>query len=194
MMPASTLASNPGARLRALVIVSVLGGIAIGLRVLDGVPPWWLGQPRTPVRYASLFELERQQRTRLLVPFVFPDALRWPPARIWLAPGGGRPVLLEFDRADGTGVGLLLAQTLDGDHRLPSRLLPEPATRESVPGESGPGDGAWPDAPTLERGTAADGRTFLELTQVVEGRRVVLRWFDQDAIPLMRMARSLRRG
>lgn len=189
MTRAPSPSPRPGARLRAFVILSVLGGIAVGLRVLDGIPPWWLGQPRTPVRYASVFELERQQRTRLLVPFVFPDALRWPPARLWLAPGEGRPVLLEFDRADGAGPGLLLAQALDGDYAVPSRLLPEPTTLEPVPG--GP---AWPGGPLVHRGTLADGRAFLELTEVVEGRRVVLRWFDERPGPLVRMARSLRRG
>lgn len=187
-----TTAARPSGRhrrLRAFVIVSVLGGIAMGLWLLDHVPPWWLGQPRAPLRYASVFELERQQRTRLLVPFVFPDALVWPPARIWLGPGAGRPVLLEFDRAAGDGLGLLLAQSLDGDYDLPARLLPPPARLEVAP--SGP---AWPGGPPLQRGRTAEGRVFLQVNEVVEGRRVVLRWFDDDPVPLVRMARSLRRG
>lgn len=182
-----TFPSPPPLRLRAFIIAAVLGGIAIGLRVLDGVPPWWFGQPRSPVRYASVFEVERQQRTRLLVPFVFPDDLLWPPARIWLGPGEGRPVLLEFDRADGGGVGLQLAQTLDGDYAVPARLLP-PAGEPAQPVQL-----AWPGGPQIKRGVT-DGRAFLELSEVVEGRRVVLRWFGDDDVPLVRMARSLRRG
>lgn len=182
-------ATRPPRRLRAFVIVSVLGGIALGLRLLDTIPPWWLGQPRVPVRYASVFEIERQQRTRLLVPFVFPDALVWPPARIWLGTGEGRPVLLEFDRADGGGLGLALGQALDGDHALPPRLLPPAAHLGRA--SDGP---AWPGGPPVMRGVLADGRAFLELTEVVEGRRVVLRWFGDEPMPLVRMARSLRRG
>lgn len=173
--------------LRLGLIAAVIGGIAAGLRALDEIPPWWRGQPRVPVPYASVFELEREQRTRLLVPFVFPDALAWPPARIALAPGDGRPVLLEFDRAGGATVGLLLAQALDGDFPVPPRLLPVPEAAEA-------GAPAWPGGPPLRRGRLADGRTFLEVTDVVEGRRVVLRWFDEDPVPLVRMARSLRRG
>lgn len=175
------------ARLRAFVIVSVLGGIAIGLRLLDSVPPWWMGQPRAPLPFTSVFELERQQRTRLLVPFVFPDALLWPPARIWLGSGHGRPVLLEFDRPDGR-LGLLLIQTLDGDYPLPDRLLPAPAVLTADP------EPAWPGGPALQRGHTADGHGFLQVSEVVEGRRVVLRWFHDDPVPLVRMARSLRRG
>lgn len=175
-------------RFRPFVIAAVLGGIAVGLRALDSVPPWWLGQPRAPVPYATVFELERQQRTRLLVPFFFPDALVWPPTRIWLGTGQGRPVLLEFERADGSGVGLLLAQTLDGDHPVPRRLLPP--VRDDAAAASEP---AWPGGPPLRRGTI-DGRAFLEVSEVVDGRRVVLRWFADDAVPLVRMARSLRRG
>ncbi len=176
------------ARLRAFVIASVLGGIVIGLQVLDHIPPWWLGQPRAPLRYASVFELERQQRTRLLVPFVFPDVLLWPPARIWLGPGDGRPVLLEFDRPDGR-LGLLLAQALDGDYPLPDRFVPAPAEVDAEDARA-----AWPGGPALQRGRTADGRPFLQVSEVVEGRRVVLRWFDDDPVPLVRMARSLRRG
>jgi hypothetical protein len=96
-------------------------------------------------------------------------------------------VVLEFDRADGGGVGLLLAQTLDGDHPVPARLLP-PAAEPTVTVQL-----AWPGGPEVRRG-ALDGRAFLELTEVVEGRRVVLRWFDDDVVALVRMARSLRRG
>lgn len=182
--PASHASAAPSRR--ALVILTVLGGIAIGLRVLDSVPPWWLGQPRAQVRYTTVFEIERDQRTRLLVPFVFPDALRWPPTGIWLVPGEGRPVLLSFDRADGTGVGLLLAQVLDGDQPIPNRVW-QPST---IGGAVDAPDGE----PPVVRGVAEDGRVFLEITTVVEGRRVTLRWFDEDVVPLRRMARSLRRG
>lgn len=189
MKPTPTPSSRRETRLRAFVIASVLGGIVAGLWLMDRIPPWWLGQPRAPIRYASVFELERQQRTRLLVPFFFPDALMWPPARIWLGPGAGRPVLLEFDRAEEGGLGLLLCQSLDGDYALPARLLPPPAVLDPVTGAP-----AWPGGPALQKGRTADGHAFLQVSEVVEGRRVVLRWFGDDPVPLVRMARSLRRG
>jgi len=171
---------------RLLVIVSVCGGIAVGLRGLDAVPPLWLGQPRAPIAYASVQELERQQRTRLLLPFFFPDTVLWPPDSVVLGPGTGRPVRVEFRRSDGGGPALLLAQTLDGDADLPDRLVHRvplfPMPEAAVPGEA-----------DVRRGTGVDGRAFLEFSDVVDGRRVVLRWFDADPGPLRRMARSLRR-
>jgi hypothetical protein len=172
---------------RLLVILAVFGGIAIGLRALDHVPPWWLGQPRAPVYYASVQEFERQQRTRLLLPFLFPDTLVWPPRRVTLAPGPGRPVLIEFERADGAGLGLALAQALDGDVALPERLVPpvelSPVPNAAVGTETG-----------IDRGRAPDGREFFQISEVVEGRRVILRWYDPDPALLRRIARSLRRG
>jgi hypothetical protein len=174
-------------RTRLFVILAVCAGIALALRVLDNIPPWWLGQPRTPVSYATVQEFERQHRTRLLLPFVFPDSLAWPPERVVLAPGHGRPVLIEFRRTDGTDIGLALAQALDGDFALPERLVP-PAEVSAL------NDTASGSDPPINRGTTRDGRAFLEISEVVDGRRVVLRWFDSDPGPLRRMARSLRRS
>lgn len=191
-MSRSPAASGPGTApnrppfTRLLVIVSVCGGIALGLRALDAVPPLWLGQPRAPIAYASVQELERQQRTRLLLPFFFPDTVSWPPDSVVLGPGAGRPVRLEFRRADGGGPALLLAQTLDGDEALPDRFVP------GVPLTTLP-EAAVPGEADIRRGTGVDGRAFLEFSDVVDGRRVVLRWFDVDPGPLRRMARSLRR-
>jgi hypothetical protein len=185
--PASHAIAPRSAATRWLVILAVCASIALALRVIDGIPPWWLGQPRAPVSYATVQEFERVHRTRLLLPFLFPDTLIWPPARVVLAPGPGRPVLIEFRRVDGAGVGLALAQSLDGDLALPERLVPRvPLVPLGVPATG-------PDAP-VSRGTTADGRAFLEVSEIVEGRRVVLRWFDPDPGPLRRMARSLRRG
>lgn len=182
---AARAVSTRSRRSRLLIVLVVCGGIAVGLRLLDQLPPWWLGQPRSPVSYASVQDFERQQRTRLLLPYVFPDTLVWPPDRVTLAPGKGRPVLIEFQRADGTGVGLVLAQVLDGDFPVPARLV-APVETAALPEPAG--------APPLSRGTGRDGRPFLEVSDVVEGRRVVLRWYDADPAPLRRIARSLRRG
>jgi hypothetical protein len=176
---------SPSARL--IVIFAVCAALALILRAVDSVPPWWLGEPRGLVSYGSVHDVERQQRTRLLVPFVFPDSLVWPPSRIVLVPGAGRPVQLEFVRADGSGAGLQLTQTLDGDFPPPQRLVPPiPLVPFDQP--------ATTDDPAVWRGTDLRGRVFLEISQIVEGRRVVMRWFDQDPVPLRRMARSLRRG
>jgi hypothetical protein len=186
--PASRAVAARSGRSRLLVVVAVCGGIAVGLRLVDQIPPWWLGQPRAPVTYASVQALERQQRTRLLLPFFFPDSIVWPPARVVLSPGQGRPVLVEFRRADGTGVGLALTQTLDGDFAPPARLVPD------VEVSPIPAVGVDAAESQASRGTTKDGRAFLEISEVVDGRRVVLRWFDPDPGPLRRMARSLRRS
>jgi hypothetical protein len=171
---------------RLLVILVVCGGIAIGLRAIDALPPWWLGEPRSPIEYGTVQELERQQATRLLLPFFFPDTVVWPPQTVAIGPGTGRPVLLEFRRADGDGLALVLAQTLDGDRPIPERFV-APAQLTLLP------EAAIPGEADIRRGVALDGREFLEFSDVVEGRRVVLRWFDGDHGPLRRMARSLRR-
>ena len=172
---------------RLLVVLVVVGGVAIGLRGLDAVPPWLLGEPRSTRVYRTVFDIEYDQRTRLLVPFVFPDSVVWPPDRIVLAPGRGRPVLMTFLRADGQGVALQLAEALDGDFAIPDRLLAQ------APDVSPVADVPASDVP-LASARSADGRRYLEVHTVVEGRRVVLRWFSEDPTPLRRMARSLRRG
>lgn len=178
-------AKSPAHRL--LVVLVVVGGIALGLRVLDAVPPWLLGEPRGLRTFQTVFDLEYDQRTRLLVPFVFPDSVVWPPHRIVLAPGRGRPVLMTFLRADRDEVALELAQALDGDFVIPDRLMP------AAPRATRLEDADDADVP-IARVVGADGRRFLEVRTVVEGRRVVLRWFSDDPTPLRRMARSLRRG
>lgn len=170
---------------RLWVITVVLGSLAVGLRVLDAIPPWLLGEPRAPRVYETIHHFERDQQTRLLVPFVFPDWLVWPPAEVVLGPGTGRPVLLRFERSDGQGTGLLLAQTLDGDHPIPARLLPP--LLDAVPLDTSP-----PDVPMI-RGRDPRGLWALEARRVVEGRRVVLRVHHDDPVPLARMVRSLRR-
>ena len=140
------------------MILGVCGGIAVGLRVLDQLPPWWrLDEPRTPVRYTSVQEFERLQRTRLLLPFVFPDSLVWPPTRVTLSPGAGRPVLIEFARADGRGIGLALAQALDGDVALPERIVPRVAL---TPVAATSHDDDTP----VTQGTDRDGRQFLQVS------------------------------
>ena len=187
--PARTAAAPPSRRrpaARVLVILAVCGGIGVGLRLLDAVPPWWLGQPRTPIAYPSVHDLERAQRTRLLLPFFFPDSVVWPPASVVLAPGAGRPVLLQFDWADGRGLALQVAQLLDGDGTIPGRLVPPSPVRRLPEGQA-------QGEPTILQGVGVDGRAFLEFSDVVDGRRVVLRWFDADPSPLRRMAHSLRR-
>jgi hypothetical protein len=184
---ASRAVASRSARSRLWVILAVCGGVAVGLRALDQLPPWWLDEPRTPLRYTSVQEFERLQRTRLLLPYVFPDSLVWPPTRVTLSPGAGRPVLIEFARADGSGIGLALSQALDGDVALPERIVPLVALTP-VPAAS------REDDTPITRGTDRDGRQFLQVSRVFEGRRVVLRWYDADPAPLRRMARSLRRG
>jgi hypothetical protein len=169
------------------VLLVIVGGIALGLRALDAVPPRLLGEPRATRAFATVFDLERDQRTRLLVPFVFPDSVLWPPARIQLAPGRGRPVLMTFLRADRQGIALQLAQALDGDFEIPVRLLRPAAV-------TNPLDAAEATDVPVVRATGTDGRSYLEVRALVEGRRVVLRWFSGDPAPLRRMARSLRRG
>ena len=172
--PASRAVAARSARGRLLVIVAVLRRHRPRRCVLlDQVPPWWLGQPRVAG------DLRRGAGVRAAAAHPPAAAVRLPghpgvaaPARD-PRPGEGRPVLIEFDRADGTGVGLALAQALDGDFALP-------ATARARPGSPSRGRRTGRVAVGRRWHGERDGRTFLEISEVVEGRRVVLRWFDPD--------------
>lgn len=169
------------------VMVFVVG--ALLLRVADAVVPGWLGEPRATVRYDSVQAAERDLRTRLMVPAVFPDRLVWPPTEVLLTPGADRPVRLAFRSATSDGIACIIAQTLDGTADLPRGLL-APGTVESHAAIS-----RDPDLPVVvQLVRTPDGTVWHEATSLVQNRRVVIRLIDSDDTVLLRMVRSLRRG
>ncbi len=179
--------ASVAAQILRVVMVFVVG--AVLLRVADAVVPGWLGEPRASVRYASVPAAERDLRTRLMLPAVFPDHLVWPPREILLTPGAGRPVRLTFADISGSRIACIIAQTLDDTIDLPPGLLP-PGTVESQAAIS-----RDPNHPVVVQVVrTADGTVWHEATSLVQNRRVVIRLIDTNDTVLLRMVRSLRRG
>jgi hypothetical protein len=171
------------------VLVVTLSVTAGGLRLADTLPAWWSGEPRSVRAYDTVDDLEREVRTRLLLPAFFPETLEWPPSRILRAAGPGMPTLVAFrDRPSGRER-VILCQTLDGDAPIPARLLaPGTVLEERTVEVSGA-----PAALRVVRG--AGDETWTELTWVQQSRRLLLRGGPGTTrTDLMRLARSLHRG
>jgi hypothetical protein len=169
------------------VLAGVVLGLAGSLRVLDAVPSWLRGEPRTTRDYATIEALERETRTQLVLPFYFPDTLAWPPVRVVRAAGDGRPTSVVIaDRWSGTPR-LIVAQCLDGDCALEARLLPggRETSRERIPMSSG--------AATLVRRTVPGTGPATDLEWHQFDRRLIIR-LHGDERELLRIARSMRRG
>jgi hypothetical protein len=170
----------------AAVLLTAIALTAGGMRVADALPSWWHGEPRGVQRYGSVGELQRELRTRLLIPSFFPDEIAWPPSRVLRAPGDGRPVALVFHERAGPRLRLLIAQAIDGDVDLPPVLVP-------------PLEVVWAraleinGAPARLAGVRDGDRLLLDLTCLAEGRRVRLRYAGEERA-LLRIARSLHRG
>jgi hypothetical protein len=105
------------------VLLVALGLTAGGLRIVDGLPAWLSGEPRSVRAYDTVDELEREVRTRLLLPAFFPETLQWPPSRILRSAGAGRPTLVAFLSRLSGRERVILCQTLEGDAPIPARLL-----------------------------------------------------------------------
>jgi hypothetical protein len=189
--PIAAAAPAPGASFRRFlaVLVVAVALTAGGLRFVDTLPAWWSGEPRSVRTYGSVDALEREVRTRLLLPAFFPETLRWPPARIERSAGPGKPTLLAFRDRNTGQERLILCQTLDGDAPIPPRLLPpgDPVERRAVEVAGSPA--------TLTVVRDRDGNTWADLTWVQQSRRILLRARPGTTeIELMRLARSLHRG
>lgn len=171
------------------VLVVAIGLAAAGLRLVDTLPAWWSGEPRSVQAYATVDELEREVRTRLLLPAFFPETLAWPPSRIERSAGPGKPTLLAFrDRQSGLER-VLLCQTVDGDAPIPARLLAAGTVVEERALEVS----GSPAALRVVRGSR--GEAFTDLTWVQQSRRILIRaGSGTSQTELLRLARSLHRG
>jgi hypothetical protein len=180
----------PASFWRFVGVLGVALALAAGsLRLVDTIPAWWSGEPRSVRTYGTVGDLEREIRTRLLLPAFFPSTLEWPPSRILRAAGEGTPTLVAFrDRTTGLER-VLLCQTIDGQAPIPARLL-EPGTvlEESATDVSG--------ARAVRRVVrVGGGGPWTELSWAQESRHIVLRVGPGTSeTELMRLARSLRRG
>ena len=171
------------------VLLVAIGLTAGGLRIVDGLPAWLSGEPRSVQAYDTVDELERVVRTRLLLPAFFPETLQWPPVRVLRSAGTGRPTLVAFlGRASGRER-VILCQTLEGDAPIPARLLAPGAVLEQRGVEVGPSPA------TLRRVRDTRGTVWTELTWVEQSRRILIRVVpEMSDTELMRLARSLHRG
>lgn len=171
-----------------LVLAAVLAFTAGLLRVADHVPGWLLGEPRAVRSYDSVDALERDVRTRLLLPAFFPETLEWPPARVRLSAGEGRPTRLDFRDARTGRIRVVLCQTISHDAPIPPRLLPPGTVIE----ERAVDLAGTPAVLTL----AGNGdERWMDLSWVAQQRRVVVRAYpDTDESELVRLARSVHRG
>lgn len=170
-------------------VVSALASIAVVVAVaavllyaLDAVPAWVTGEPRHVRRARTIEEVERRLRTRLVVPYYFPETFAWPPARIRYAVGPpGAAALAIEDRSGHTR--LFLAQKL-GPGAIPERLVPDAQVLNASPVSIGSARG------TLSR-IVVDGEMEWEVRWEQGGRSLLVR-STGSVDELIRIARSAR--
>lgn len=163
-------------------IALVFTGAAILLYAVDAVPALITGEPRHVRRAATVVEVERRLRARLLVPYYFPKTLAWPPQRIRFVVGPPGAAALWVDARDG-GPRLLVAETLAGGP-IPSRLIPDAQVIHSSPVAVGRARG------TLSR-VVDEGAMAWQITWQQGDRSLLLR--SRGTVEeLVRIARSVR--
>lgn len=170
------------------VVLGLTAIMAVSLRGLDHVAPWVRGEPRGTRHYSSIEALEREAGTQLVLPIYFPDTFTWPPAAVIRGAGDGRPTSVVFEGHGQHRTRFVVAQCLDGECRLPARLL-SPGRERTRVAVSIAGSAAQ-----LVHGDDPDAGAFVELEMSQFGRQIVLRLYDDDSATLLRLARSLRRG
>jgi hypothetical protein len=186
-------APAPAARVpfrRFLFVLAVAIGLtAGGLRLVDGLPAWWSGEPRSVRAYDTVDELEHEVRTRLLLPAYFPETLQWPPSRVERSAGRGKPTLVAFRDSESGRERVILCQTLEGDAPIPPRLLaPGQVVQQRATQVSG-------SPATLSIVRDERGGTWTDLTWVQQSRRILFRAGPGTTeTDLLRLARSLHRG
>jgi len=166
-------------------LVLVAGMVILALRGLD-VLPQALAEPAGGVPFRRIGDVERRLGERLIVPVVFPRALRWPPARIRTA--GSRPttVLLAFTGREDGVERLLFAQTVSGGGGLVERLWPGGTVLAVADSEVGGGPA------TVSRVLGEDGRIWHEVRWTSGERSFALRGLATADV-LLQLARSARR-
>ena len=155
-------------------------GAAILLYALDALPALVTGEPRHVRRAATIDEVERRLRTRLVLPYYFPNTYVWPPRRIRFTVG---PPAAAAVTAEGREAGrqLLVAETL-GAGRIPAPLLPDAQILYSSPIAVGSYRG------TLSR-VVEEGSMGWQITWEQGGRTLLVR--SRGTIEeLLRIARS----
>jgi len=110
----------------------VVAAFAVGLAVLDRLPPMIAGTPHGIRVYATVADAERALGARLWLPAYYPDTLAWPPARIDAWPGPPSMVALHVNaRSDGRER-LILVQSLGSPAGPPDVLLASADTLTST--------------------------------------------------------------
>lgn len=188
-LSAVSAAPASGSTMRFVAVLAMsLAFTGVLLRVTDHVPGWLKGEPRAVRSYDSVDALERDLRTRLLLPAFFPETLEWPPARVLLSAGDGQPTRIEFRDTRSGRVRVVICQTIRHDAAIPPRLLPpgEVSEQRRVDLSGRPA--------VLTVAHRGDQR-WMDLSLVVQDRRVVVRAYPEtDESELIRLARSIYRG
>jgi len=157
------------------------------LRILDLLPGVVSGKPRGVTSVTTVEDAERSLRARLLLPGVFPDTLRWPPAAVDIYAGPPAAAAVMFEGATSHDVRLIVCQTVEPAADVPPRLLPPGLILTSARTNVGDQPG------TLTRIQLDDGRIVHEVTWQTDGRALAVR-FDGTVEQLMTLARSLKAG
>ncbi len=163
-------------------IIVVFVGAAVILYAVDAVPAIVTGEPRYVRRAASVQEVERRLRARLVLPYYFPNTYVWPPRKVRYAVGPPAAAAVTADGRDGDRR-LLVAETLSAGP-IPPQILPEAQVIHSSPIAVGPYPG------TLSR-VVEDGQVGWQITWQQQGRNLLVR--SRGSIEeLLRIARSAR--
>jgi hypothetical protein len=152
------------------------------LYAVDAVPALVTGEPRHVRRAASVQDVERRLRTRLVLPYYFPNTYVWPPRKVRYTVGPPAAAAVTAEGRDDDKQ-LLVAETL-GPGTIPPQLVPDAQVIHSSPIAVGAYTG------TLSR-VVVEGSVGWQITWQQEGRSLLVR--SRGTIEeLLRIARSAR--
>lgn len=163
-------------------VVVVFGAAAVMLYAVDALPALVTGEPRHVRRAATVDEVERRLRARLVLPYYFPNTYVWPPRKIRYTVGPPASAAVTAEGRDPGGQ-LLVAETL-APGAIPPQLIPDAQVIHKSPIAVGPYSG------TLSR-VVEDGLVGWQITWQQGGRNLLVR--SRGSIEeLLRIARSAR--
>lgn len=184
----STTAGHP-LRSRAVDLLGTVVSVAVVfvaaaviLYAVDALPALVTGEPRHVRRAGSVEEVERRLRTRLILPYYFPNTYVWPPQKVRYAVGPPAAAAVTAEGRDGVRQ-LLVAETLAAGP-MPAQLVPEAQVIHSSP------IAVNAYAGTLSR-IVEDGQVGWQITWQQQGRNLLVR--SRGTVEeLIRIARSAR--
>jgi hypothetical protein len=108
----------------ALVFLLMVGGLAVGLRLLREFPT--AGDSDLIHPYGTLEVVQRRfKQEHLLTPAYFPEALEWPPFEIFAGRDPGFVAMLHFRNRRTGQIVLAIGQAEGKTEQIPSRIDPK---------------------------------------------------------------------